>query len=119
MIQTPPHRSDILSLYIKRRNELGKINKFRIVAFNTCYFRRIKDGDYLLLTDVYVFDEEIEVIHLDHLHIKLSKKKKEKVELYPNSYIEMLAHPSVYTRKNGTRDFTFSGVLTDSIKQII
>lgn len=115
----PQHRYELFNLYLKKRNELGKINKFRITGWNTGLFRYMKGGEYILLQDVYVFDEDSQVIYYDHIHIKLSKKKKEMFEKYPNTYIEFLAHPIVYTRKNGTRDFSFGGVLTDSIQQLI
>lgn len=117
----PPHRSEILPLYIKRRNLNGHIHKFRIVAWNDAKFRFVNDNEndeYVILKDVHIYDDDNKLIYYDHIHINVSPAKKEMFRSFANSYIEMLVHPRVYTRKNGTRDFSFSGIVKKSIKKV-
>ncbi len=116
----PPHRSELFRLYIERRHITGKIKKFKLVAWNSGIFRFVKknsNDEYLLLTNVFIFDDKNESIYLEHLHIRVSIRKKQLFESIVNCYVQMQGHPILYTRKNGTRDFTFGGLVPKSIKK--
>ncbi len=110
------YRKDLYTLFTKRKDN-GKKNKYNIVAYNTGIIRQIKSNEpftHLLLTDVCIFDiltKEL-LTNLDHIHIPISNsiRKQNIIMSCVGHYIDFLAHITIYTRINNTRDFSFNGL---------
>ncbi len=130
------YREDLYNLFINRFNTGGsgrRQNQYRVNAYNTGLTREQvqniipnydNDDDVsttlLLLRDLYIYEvgkSEI-ITKLEHVHIEVPKnlRKREKLlnrekggryDVLVNKYISFKAEISIYTRTNGTIDFSF------------
>ncbi len=120
------YREDLYNLFINRFNTNGRRNQtlYRILAFNTGIIReKIVEGEIttlLLLNDVCIYEVGINnlITRLDHLHIEVPSnlRKRNKLlnrieggrdEVLVNKRISFRAEVAIYTRTNGTIDFSF------------